>query len=128
MATKKIVSKTKPATGKKPAPEEARQWLAIVEPDYRAFWVSQGPVVRSLKEMASVLPRFSREVFEHHVNAVKNDLAAWVREVIGDRTLAERLEKTRTMSDAVAVLEKRLLELDRVAAPKKSAKRVAKKK
>jgi hypothetical protein len=99
------------------SPEEARQLLAIVVPDWKAFWVNQGPIVRSLKELRIVIPRLSPESFQHHVNATRNDFASWTRDVIGDVELAKELEKAKTIAETIDVLDKRLVELDKYLAP-----------
>ena len=52
--------------------------------------------------------------FAHHVNAQRNDFAAWIRQVIGDKDLAKSLGKIKTK----AALAKKVSE--RVKALKKA--------
>ncbi len=111
---------------KNPTPAEAKRFLAVVTPEWKAFWFHKGPVVKSLKEMLAALPKVPQPMFEHHVNAAKNDLAAWVRDVIGDAELAAELKADRTIKDAMESIDKRLKQLDKsmvVVAPRMKAKK-----
>ena len=64
--------------------------------DEYAFWCCDGVIIKNLEGLHSALKSMSRETFHHHVNGNKNDFSTWVREVIGDITLARQLDKTAT--------------------------------
>ena len=48
-------------------------------------------MAKNLEEFAAGLGEISDEVFVFHVSGQKNDLARWVREVVGDAVLAAEL-------------------------------------
>jgi hypothetical protein len=95
--------------------EEARAYLADVTPMWRAFWFHMHLVARNLREFAAGLTEISDDVFAYHVSGQKNDLARWVREVIGDATLAAELDRVRTKEEAAAAAQARLAALEAAA-------------
>ena len=107
------------------SPLEAKRFLAEIQPAWKAFWFHNGPVIRSLPQLSQVLPKVSPEMFGHHVNARKNDLADWVKCVIGDVSFAQELAKAKMQSEMSVLLEARVKELqDSLAvAPKISRKK-----
>jgi len=105
---------------------EAKRYLSDANPSWKAFWCYKGPVVKSVVEMSMVLPKMSKATFEHHVSAAKNDLARWVKEVIGDAELSRRIMGAKTQQMAADALAKRVRELQdclAVAPEKKTAKK-----
>jgi hypothetical protein len=98
---------------KEPTALEAKKYLTPVFPEWKAFWFNKGPVVKSLKEMASVMANVPPMMFSYHVSAAKNDLAAWVKDAIGDAELARELKEAGTVKAAAALLEKRVKQLDK---------------
>jgi len=98
---------------KEPTALEAKKYLAPVFPEWKAFWFNKGPVVKSLKEMAAVMSNIPPMMFGYHVSAAKNDLAAWVKDTIGDVELAKELKEAGTVKAAAALLEKRVKQLDK---------------
>ncbi len=111
---------------KNPTPAEAKRYLAVVTPEWKAFWFHKGPVVKSLKELLSALSKVPQPMFEHHVNGPKNDLALWVRDVVGDAELAGELKMAKTIKATMEAIDKRLKQLDKsmvVVAPRMKAKK-----
>ena len=111
---------------KNPTPAEAKRYLAVVTPEWKAFWFHKGPVVKSLKELLSALPKVPAQMFEHHVNSTKNDLAAWVKDVVGDADLAVELKTAKTVKAAMESIDQRLKQLDKsmvVVAPRMKTKK-----
>jgi hypothetical protein len=43
-------------------------------------------------------------VWEHHVNAERNDFANWVRDVMGDRYLAHKISNVTAKDDLLKLL------------------------
>ncbi len=86
----------------------ANEQLLNTVPSEKAFWINNGPVVASLTELASAVKTLSGEQFTHHVNKEKNDFAVWVHEVVGDSTLASKLQKTRSQRSASKLLDNRV--------------------
>lgn len=112
---------------KEPTALEAKKFLAPVFPEWKAFWFNKGPVVRSLKEMAAAMPNVPPMMYSYHVTASKNDVANWVKDVIGDAELAKELKEAATAKAAATLLDKRIKQLDKALvvvppAPKKTKK------
>jgi len=84
-----------------------QSWLVNVAQD-KAFWRHDGGVVKNLDELAAALRAMSEETFRHHATVDKNDFSNWVRDVIGDGTLANQLQKTMTQANAARKVETRL--------------------
>ena len=77
----------------------------------KEFLVKDGRVVRNLKELAQVIKEIPLEIFLHHVNEEKNDFADWIKQVIGDFVLANRIKRFRSRSSISRLIERRVLEL-----------------
>ena len=93
---------------------EAKRYLATVFPEWKAFWFNKGPIARNMKELAAVLPGVPSVMYNYHVSGSKNDLAAWVKDVLGDAELAKELKGAKTAKDAADLVNKRLKQLDKV--------------
>ena len=65
-------------------------------PDEHAFWCCDGKIIKDLEGLHIALKNMSQETFRHHVNHDKNDFSKWVKEVVGDTTLARQISKTAT--------------------------------
>lgn len=75
-------------------------------PNELRFWVSDGKIVKNLRELADALRKMSKETFKYHVTKEKNDFSTWVAEVIGDRELAEKMKKARSQKEMAGVVGK----------------------
>ena len=84
-----------------------QSWLVNVAQD-KAFWRHDGGVVKNLDELAAALRAMSEETFRYHATVDKNDFSNWVRDVIGDATLANQLQKAMTQATAARKVETRL--------------------
>jgi hypothetical protein len=82
-------------------------------PPEKGFWVSNGITCRNLYELADQISKADNVVFMYHVNKdkSKNDFAAWIRQVLGDEVLAERLHAIKDKSTYVEVIRERIKEL-----------------
>jgi len=87
--------------------EVVELWLKDVPPD-KVFWFHDGRRVKNLDELATTLREMPEETFHYHVTADKNDFGNWVRDVIGDVTLANELQKATTQARAARRVEMRL--------------------
>ena len=74
---------------------DAKRILSEVQPE-KAFWINNGPVLKSLGEFAQAAKKLSPSQFAHHASQQRNDFAKWVDEVIGDSTLAKRLRALKS--------------------------------
>lgn len=82
-------------------------------PSDKLFWSHDGQVFKNLKELERGLANMSDETFRYHVSEQKNDFGNWVRDVIGDQTLARALVKARTRLRATKVVANRVAYLQR---------------
>jgi hypothetical protein len=82
-------------------------WLADARED-KVFWCYDGMVVKNLDELVVAIREMSQETFRHHASGGNNDFSNWVRDVIGDVTLANQLRKATTQSTAAHKVETRL--------------------
>lgn len=83
MAKKEAKSNEKKAKGAK----KLRYWEGNV-PDQFAFFVSDGKVVKNLKELVKALGEISEDAFRHHANKEKNDFSNWIKDVMSYNDLA----------------------------------------
>ncbi|MBM3200133.1 hypothetical protein FJZ53_04280 [Candidatus Woesearchaeota archaeon] len=113
-AEKKESAKTTSASTKASAPsQKAKGILREVAEMDRCFWMCDGQVLKSLRELASSLKSMNDDTFRYHVNSEKNDFANWVKEVIGDEELARSLSRDRAqmlndVKKRIALLESQL--------------------
>ena len=91
--------------------ETAEQYLRDAEPMWRAFWFHMHLMAKNLEQFSEGLKTIDDQVYLYHSEGHKNDLAKWVREVIGDGALADDLEKVQTRDEAISVTERRVEEL-----------------
>ena len=84
-----------------------RSWLGDATDD-KLFWCHDGRVLRNLDELAAALNEMAEETYLYHANIEKNDFSNWVRDVIGDATLAGQLTKAATQKAAARKVDMRL--------------------
>ena len=92
--------------------EDAIFILRTLEDSDTFFYVSDGQVVRSLKELSDVLGAMSDETFRHHVKKNRNDFSKWVLKVLRDRKLARELSPIRNRRLAKALVDYRVVWLE----------------
>ncbi len=68
------------------------------------FWLRSGTGLRSIQELANVLPSLSQDEFSHHVNAEKNDFANWILHIFGEGRLAEQLRRCTARDELQSML------------------------
>jgi hypothetical protein len=61
-----------------------------------AFFLQNGKVLNSVRELYDEIHKMPESVFFHHVTSERNDFSNWVKEVIGDKTLAGKIAKAGT--------------------------------
>jgi hypothetical protein len=62
----------------------------------KCFWVSDGAVLKNLKDLSLALKKMSQKTFAYHSNKLKNDFASWVDSSLSNPSLAEKIKKSRT--------------------------------
>ena len=75
-------------------------------PADKCFWINHGPIVKNLKELAGAFRIMSDEQFDYHTKRSGNDFAKWIGEVLGERSCAALLARTKTRAGAMKALEK----------------------
>ncbi|MFH1047459.1 MAG: hypothetical protein V1738_04105 [Patescibacteria group bacterium] len=98
------------------AKETAQRYLDDVTPLWRSFWFHPHLFAKNLTEFGAALKEIEDSIYLYHSEGHKNDLARWVREVVGDGALADDLEKVRTRDEAAQVTAQRLVELKKITA------------
>lgn len=73
----------------------------------QAFWVNNGPVVKSVEHLLKALKEMSDEQYAYHTKREGNDFAKWVLDCLGDSATATSLKKARTRVGAVRTLSKK---------------------
>jgi len=72
-------------------------------PEEYYFYLKDGRVLKTIKELIAALSDMEDSVFYHHVTDEKNDFANWIGEIIKDYYLAEQLQKARTKEQVLKV-------------------------
>jgi hypothetical protein len=93
----------------------------------KQFWACNGQSYGSLYDLAKGLQSMDAGAFGHHVNQDRNDFHSWVKDVIGDHTLAHGLLHMHDRNSMMkrVVLRIRFLELMSEAGSKAAPKRRA---
>ena len=99
--TKKVVKKT---TNK-----SASNLHASCSPD-KYFFLSNQKQLKSIKDLADELEKISVGEFHHHVNNHKNDFVNWINDVFKQKTLANKVRKTKDIKDTRLIIYRYLLE------------------
>jgi hypothetical protein len=87
--------------------QEAQRRLEDV-PNEKRFWCRDGRSIKNLRELGKALVDTSDETFRYHLSEGRNDFSKWVREVVGDGTLANELSKARSQMQASQAVAKRI--------------------
>ncbi len=80
----------------------------------KSFWTTNGVVCRNIYELASDLASMNNQIFRYHVDrsSKKNDFANWIRHVLGDDVLAERLYAISDKDLYTDIIKERIKELE----------------
>ena len=62
----------------------------------KAFWLSNGQKIDSIKDLYRILDNINDEVFAYHVNSERNDFSTWIKGVFHEKDLAEKISKIQT--------------------------------
>ena len=73
-----------------------------------SFVLSDGRKLNSVFALVDELESMNEETFKTHVNANKNDFANWVRDVFGEKMLAQELKSTPTKIEMQRTLLKQI--------------------
>jgi hypothetical protein len=62
----------------------------------QCFWVNNGPILCSLRDLHTALGVMTKRQFEHHAGGKRHDFALWADGVFGDKPLAVKLRRAKT--------------------------------
>ncbi len=91
--------------------EYAKRILEDV-PYQKAFRLHLSTTLTNLHELAEALDVMSEYTFSHHVTKERNDFATWIRNSIGDTTLANKVQKQISKEKITKLIHRRLIELE----------------
>lgn len=74
-----------------------------ITPDQH-FLLRNGQTIKSLAELCDALNYVDDITFEHHVNDYRNDFANWIRDIIKNPALADKVLATHNKEDMLKVL------------------------
>ena len=77
------------------------------------FKLHMGTNIANMKQLAEALDIMAEAAFNHHVNANKNDFAAWIRNSIGDAELADSIQGMKDRRKISSAVKKRVDFLER---------------
>jgi hypothetical protein len=83
--------------------EDRRHWRV---PEGQSFRLVTGQELWTLDDLSEAINLIDPDTFMHHVNAEKNDFAAWVDGVYGEHLLAEYLRRYPTPLRMMVHIEK----------------------
>jgi len=86
----------------------APKWRAYVSGD-DAFGFSNGVRVASFWELKQALLTLPEDVINNNVGEGKNDIAAWVESVLGDKEMAEEMRKYSHRWGMIVALERQMM-------------------
>jgi len=102
-------------------------FLSDVKPG-KYFWLENGQSIKNLKELVGALEVMHDDIFNTHVDAHKNDFASWVKYVIKDEMLFEKMIGIKSKEGMLDVLVKHIGQLEkRSKRTKTKIKHIAKK-
>ena len=79
----------------------------VRHPDHY-FYLSNGAVLKSICDLDAVLQEMDLSTFSKHVSPHKNEFAAWVGHIVGDSTLANKLQLLDTREDMARAVNVRV--------------------
>ena len=89
--------------------KKTKQKVAIINAENElCFWINNGPILKNLEDLKNALKKISEETFKCHVNKEKNDFANWIKNALGDRILANKLAKIKTIKTTIKAVEEEL--------------------
>jgi hypothetical protein len=77
-------------------------------PERYAFVLKDGKKLLNIEQLAKALKNMEKDVFYHHVTADRNDFHNWVRDIVLDLELAEKILNAKNPEDARKVVEERI--------------------
>lgn len=70
--------------------------------------LDNGVVLKSLCDLADVLPELDETTFKRHAASGQSDFTHWVRNVVGDKTLANKMDLLDSKEDLARAVQVRV--------------------
>ncbi|MFH0869529.1 MAG: DUF87 domain-containing protein [archaeon] len=86
--------------------DEEDYFVKMVEPE-KVLSLDNGMLVMSIENLYDDVNAMSQDEFNHYVNASSNTFADWIKDAVGDKTLAERATKAMEKEKFMKLLEMR---------------------
>ncbi len=77
-------------------------------PDRYAFLLKDGKKLLNVEELAKALRKMEHDVFYHHVSEEKNDFHNWIRDIVLDLELAEKIMNAKGPDEARKIIDSRI--------------------
>jgi hypothetical protein len=78
-------------------------------PKDKYFWVVDGTVIRSVRELAEAIDTMDYNIFQHHVCNGRNDFATWLEDVFEEKNLGRELRESPNKDRVVICILKHLV-------------------
>jgi len=80
----------------------------VIRKAERYFYVCNGDVLKDLDELLNAVENMDDQSLAHHFNSEKNDFAEWVRKVLRERDLANKLKYSKTREEMAEIIRNRI--------------------
>lgn len=90
-----------------PKKKQATRKAAAI-PAEKRFYASDGSVYASLRDLAKGLRAMHPGTYSYHANGQRNDFHNWIRDVFGDKKLAQDVLAARNQHHMARLVEARL--------------------
>lgn len=77
----------------------------VIENSQYYFYISNGNVARDLSELLSQLKTMDDSTYGYHVNQDKNDFSNWIKYVIKDHLLANKVLKSKNRKEMIKLID-----------------------
>ena len=78
---------------------------------FEYFKLTDGTILKNLKDLLEALRSMEEGVFAHHVNEYRNDFANWVRDVFDEQALADILDMEKEIDKTQKLVFKHLINM-----------------
>jgi hypothetical protein len=79
----------------------------------KRFFCQDGQISKNLPELMNCLNRMTEDAFHHHVTSEKNDFSNWIRDVLGDSSLASDMKRASSTAEASRILAEKIKRLQK---------------
>jgi hypothetical protein len=88
--------------------------MVIIDPQ-NYFYVCNGDVLKDLRELLNELNSMDDAAFKYHVNSEKNDFYNWVKDVLKDNPLANKIRNSKKRNLMASIVNQRLKDIEKVS-------------